>query len=470
MNKTKIICTIGPSSNNADMIVKMVSNGMNVARLNMSHGTHEEHLANISMLKDIRKNLKKPLGIMLDTKGPEFRIKTFREGAAVLSAGETFILTAGNVKGDNTVVSVTYKELPSVVKAGDRILLNDGFIELEVESVTKYDIITKVITGGILTNNKSINLPGINVEMPYLSDTDKEDIKFAIENDVDFLALSFIRCAEDVEIVKKFINDNGGKKKNIRLISKIENMQGIEHIDAIIQASDGIMVARGDLGVEVDLHKIPVYQKSIVDKCLKNGKTVIVATQMLESMIDSSKPTRAEVTDVASAVLDGASCVMLSGETAVGNNVEKAILTMKDIIEKCEQGFIVRTKIADIDKTSDTTASIAYACKSLADTIKPNAIVVVTISGKSVYDVSSYRPNCKIVACTCEEKVFNQLSMCWGAMPIMIKHMDSTDELLKEAQFVAVKENLVDKGDVIIQTAGLPLGVGQTNFLKIDTI
>lgn len=470
MKKTKIICTIGPACSDAEMIVKMINAGMNVARLNMSHGTHEGHLGHISMIKDIRKKMNKPVGIMLDTKGPEFRIKEFSEGAVNLVSGETFILTTGNVKGDNTIVSVTYKDLPSVVKAGDKILVNDGFIELEVESVTKYDIITKVVTGGVLTNNKSINLPGINVDMPYLSEVDKQDIKFAIENDIEFLALSFIRTAEDVESVKKFIAEHGGKKKDIKLISKIENMQGIENIDAIIQASDGIMVARGDLGVEVDLAKIPVYQKTIVDKCLKAGKIVIVATQMLESMIESPRPTRAEVTDVASAVLDGVSAVMLSGETAVGKYVEKAILTMKDIIKKCENGFIVKTRTAEIDETSDTTSSIAFACKSLADAIKPDAIIVVTISGKSAYKVSSYRPNSLIVACTCEEKVYNQLSLCWGAEPIMINHVDSTDELLEIAQSSAKQNNLIKKGDVVIQTAGLPLGVGETNFLKIDTI
>lgn len=470
MKRTKIICTIGPSSSNADMIVKMINAGMNVARLNMSHGDHEQHLGYISLIKDIRKRLEKPVGIMLDTKGPEFRIKQFKEGVANLVEGETFILTTGNVKGDSSMVSVTYKDLPNVVKAGDRILLNDGFIELEVEAVTKYDIITKVIEGGILTNNKSINLPNIKVDMPYLSEADKSDIKFAIENDVEFLALSFIRSAEDVQIVKKFIADNGGKKKDIKLISKIENIQGIENIDGIIEASDGIMVARGDLGVEVDLNKIPVYQKSIVDKCLKAGRFVIIATQMLESMIENPRPTRAEVTDVASAVLDGASAVMLSGETAAGKHVEKVIQTMSDIIEKCEQGFIVKTKIAGINEASDTTSSIAYACKSLADTIKPNGIIVVTVSGKSVYKVSSYRPNCLIVACACEEKVYHQLSMCWGAYPILIEKVDSTDELLSCAQKSAIKAGLIKKGDEVIQTAGLPLGTGETNFLKIDKV
>lgn len=470
MKRTKIICTIGPSSSNAEMLIKMIDAGMNVARLNMSHGNHEEHLGSISMIKDIRRKLNKPVGIMLDTKGPEFRIKQFKEGVANLIQGETFILTTGNVKGDSTMVSVTYKDLPNIVKAGDRILLNDGFIELEVESVTKFDIITKVIVGGLLTNNKSINLPNKKIEMPYLSDADKDDIKFAIESDVEFLALSFIRSSEDVLTVKKFINDNGGKKKDIKLISKIENIQGIENIDGIIEVSDGVMVARGDLGVEVDLNRIPVFQKTIVDKCLKAGKTVIIATQMLESMIECPRPTRAEVTDVASAVLDGASAVMLSGETAAGKHVEKVILTMSDIIEKCEQGFIVKTRIAEIDETSDTTSSIAYACKSLADTIKPTAIVVVTVSGKSVYKVSSYRPNCLIVACTCDEKVFNQLSLCWGAYPTLINKVDSTDELLKIAQNSAIKEGLVKKGDEIIQTAGLPLGSGETNFLKIEII
>ena len=470
MKKTKIICTIGPVSNNAEMINSMIDAGMNVARLNMSHGDHESHLGTISVLKELRAKKESPLAILIDTKGPEFRIKQFYEGSAYLVAGENFILTTGNVRGDHTIVSVTYKDLPRVVKAGDKILLNDGLIELQVEAVTKYDVITKVITGGRLTNNKSINLPGVVVDMPYLSEADKDDIKFAVANDVDYIALSFVRTPEDVEVVKNFIAENGGKKKNIKLISKIENLQGVEHIDAIIESSDGIMVARGDLGVEVDLNMIPVYQKTIVDKCLKYGKMVIIATQMLESMIECPRPTRAEVNDVATAVLDGATAVMLSGETASGKHVIKTIETMNDIIENCEKSFIVKTRIASIGEESDTTSAIAYACKSLADAIKPDAIIVETVSGKTVYKVSSYRPNCNIVACTCDDKVFNQLSMCWGANPTKINKVETTDELLSEAKKNAVKLGLVKKGDLVIQTAGLPLGAGETNLLKVDTI
>lgn len=470
MKKTKIICTIGPSSSSVEMIKSMIDAGMNVARLNLSHGDQAQHLGYISMLKNIRRRMETPLGILLDTKGPEFRIKQFQEGSAYLVAGETFILTTGNVKGDHTIVSVTYKDLPKVVKAGDRILLNDGFIELKVESVTKYDVVTRVITGGRLTNNKSINLPGIEVDMPYLSEIDKSDIKFAIENDVDYLALSFVRSAEDVETVKNFIAENGGRKKDIKLISKIENMQGIEHIDAIISASDGVMVARGDLGVEVDLNMIPVYQKTIVDKCLRLGKMVIIATQMLESMIESPRPTRAEVNDVATAVLDGATAVMLSGETASGKNVEKVIQTMSEIIENCEKSFIVKTRIAEIGEESDTTSAIAYACKSLADAIKPDAVIVETVTGQTVYKVSSYRPNCNIIACTCDDKVFNQLALCWGVYPIRIEKVDNTDALLSDAKKSALKAGFVKKGDVVIQTAGLPIGIGSTNLLKVDTI
>lgn len=470
MKKTKIICTIGPASSSVETIEAMINAGMNVARLNMSHGDHEQHLGYITLLKELRNKLNKPLGIMLDTKGPEFRIKQFREGSAYLVEGETFILTTGNVKGDHKMVSVTYKDLPKVVKAGDTILLNDGFIELEVESVTKYDVITKVVVGGRLYNNKSITLPGVVVDMPYLSAADKEDLRFAIENDVEFIALSFVRTAEDVELVKKFIDDNGGKKKNIKLISKIENQQGVDHIDSIIMSSDGIMVARGDLGVEVDLNKIPVYQKTIVDKCLKYGKMVIIATQMLESMIESPRPTRAEVNDVATAVLDGATAVMLSGETAAGKNVVKSIQTMSNIIETCEKSFIVKTRIAQISEESSTSSAIAYACKSLADAIKPDAIIVETVSGASVYNVSGYRPNSPIIACTCDNKVYNQLALCWGAYPVMIDVVNDTDNLLEEAKKVSLLAGLVKKGNTVIQTAGLPIGSGETNLLKIDTI
>lgn len=470
MKKSKIVCTIGPASGSPSMIKEMIKAGMNVARLNMSHGTHDVHADYINAVKVQRQKLQTPVAIMCDLKGPEIRIKQFENGSVELENGQVFTLTTGNVIGSKNIVSVNYKDLPNILNEGDKILLNDGFVELEVVSINKYDVITKVLDGGIISNNKSINLPNVQLEMPFLSDADKSDIKFAIENDVDYIALSFVRTADDILAVKKFIKDNGGANKNIKLISKIENQQGLDNINEIVKESDGIMVARGDLGVEIDFKLIPIYQKAIVDKCLKAGKIVIIATQMLESMIENTRPTRAELTDVANAVLDGASALMLSGETASGNNVIKSIETMSDVIETCEKGIIVKTEIAYIDSSSDISTSIAYACKSLVDKIKPKAVVVVSKSGKSVLEVASFKPNCPIVACTNDEKVYNQLALCWGAVPMMIDEYKFTDTLLSASRACAVKTGLLEKGDIIIQTAGLPLGHVPTNLLKIDTI
>ncbi len=470
MKKSKIICTIGPASGSPSMIKEMIKAGMNVARLNMSHGNHDIHADYINAVKVQREKLGEPVSIMCDLKGPEIRIKQFENGKVVLDNGQIFTLTTGDIIGNKNIVSVSCKELPSVLQEGDRILLNDGFVELEVVSMNKYDIVTKVLDGGEISNNKSINLPNIELDMPYLSDADKSDIKFAIENDVDYIALSFVRTADDIQEAKKFIYNNGGSDKNIKIISKIENQQGIDNINEIIKESDGIMVARGDLGVEIDFKLIPIYQKAIVDKCLKAGKPVIIATQMLESMIDNTRPTRAELTDMANAVLDGASALMLSGETAGGQNVLKCIETMSDVIESCERNMIVKTEIASIDSSSGVSASIAYACKSLADKISAKAVVVVSKSGKSVLEVASFKPSCPIVACTLDEKVYNQLALCWGTIPMMIEEYKFTDSLLAASKICALNTGLFQKGDTIIQTAGLPLGHVPTNLLKVDTL
>lgn len=469
MRKTKIICTLGPASSDPVMIKDMMLAGMNVARLNLSHGSHAEHQDFINAIRVQREKLGLPVAIMIDLKGPEFRIKEFENGKIDLVNGAIFTLTTGSVVGNSSIVSVTYKDLPNIVSKGDTILLNDGRIELEVMSVNKFDIITKVKEGGELSNNKSINLPNIDVDMPFLTDIDKDDIKFAIENDVEFIALSFVRCAEDVQLVKKFINNNGGKDKNIKLISKIENQQGIKNINSIIDESDGIMVARGDLGVELDFKQIPVYQKAIIEKCLHASKTVIVATEMLDSMIEDSRPTRAEITDVANAVLDGASATMLSGETAAGKNVIKCIETMRDIIETCEKNFIIKTEIADI-AGKQTSKAIAYACKTLADTVDTRAIVVVSLTGKSVYEVAGFKPQCPIIACTTSDKLYNQLALCWNVVPTKIDVCETTDELLEQSKKSALRTKLVQKGDTIIQTAGIPLGNVPTNLLKVETI
>ncbi len=470
MRKSKIVCTLGPSSNEPSMIKQMIESGMNVARLNLSHGTHETHTDLINMVKVQREKLAKPVAIMLDLKGPEIRIKSFENGFINLETGQIFTLTTGDIVGNQNMVSVTYKDLPKVLSAGDKILLNDGFSELEVISVNNYDIITKVIEGGKLSNNKSINLPSVNIDMPFLNKVDKDDLKFGVEQDVDYIALSFVRTADDVKEAKKYIRSLGGNAEQIKIISKIENQQGVDNINSIIAESDGVMVARGDLGVEVDFKLIPIYQKAIVDKCLKAGKIVIIATQMLESMVENSRPTRAELTDMANAVLDGASALMLSGETANGKHVIKCIETMRDVIETCEKNFIVKTQSAEIESFAEVSKSIAYACKSLSYKVNTNAIIVVSKTGKSVLDVASFRPGCTIIACTTNEKVYNQLALCWGAVPVMMDEYDSTDALLSAGRECALKTGVVQKGDMVIQTLGVPLGLAPTNLLKIETL
>lgn len=470
MKKTKIICTIGPASCDPTMIKNMILSGMNVARLNLSHGTHESHTDYINAIKVQREKLGVPVAIMLDLKGPEIRIKTFENGSIELQDGQIFTLTTGDVIGNQNIVSVTYKDLPNVLKAGDRILLNDGFSELEVLSVNNYDVITKVIEGGKLSNNKSINLPNVNIDMPYLSKVDKDDIKFGVEQDVDYIALSFVRTADDVREAKKYIRSLGGNSDQIKIISKIENQQGVDNINSIIAESDGIMVARGDLGVEVDFKLIPIYQKAIVDRSLKAGKIVIIATQMLESMVENLRPTRAELTDMANAVLDGASALMLSGETANGKHVIKCIETMSEVIETCEKNFIVKTQSAEIESFPDVSKSIAYACKLLSYKVNTKAIIVVSLTGKSVLEIASFRPGCPIIACTTSEKAYQQLALCWGAVPVKMEEYKSTDALLSSAQECALNTGIVKKGDMVIQTAGVPLGTAPTNLLKIETL
>ena len=472
MNKTKIICTIGPASSELTTLAEMVDAGMNVARLNLSHGTHETHSEYIQKLKAIREKKDVSLGILFDLKGPEFRIRQFENGAVILGEGESFTLTSSNVVGNRDVVSITYKELPSLVDVGDKILLNDGFIELEVVGTTKYDILTKVIVGGELSNNKSINLPDLVVDMPYLNDVDKKDILFALENDADFLALSFVRSAQDVKAVKRFIRENGGKNSNVKLISKIESQMGVDNIVEIIEESDGVMIARGDLGVEVDMKMVPIYQKLITKKCNQAGKIVIVATQMLESMIHSSRPTRAELSDVSNAVIDGASALMLSGETAVGNHVVKTIQTMSEVISESEKNIVVKKDFdfSAIEK-EDFSKSISFACKALSTQIDTSAIVVVTLSGCSAFEISGLRPRAKIIACTPNDKTYHQMSLCWGAYAAKMGLYEDTDKLLNEAKKCALGTKLIKKGDLIIQTGGLPLkSSAQTNLLKVDMV
>lgn len=471
MKKTKVVCTIGPASSDVKMLKEMIERGMDVARLNMSHGNHESHQTVVDMIKALREKLDKPVAILVDTKGPEIRIKQFDGGSVCLERGKMFSLTTSDVVGNDRMVSVTYSKLPQILKMNDTILLSDGSIELKVISVTKYDVLTRVIEGGELSNNKSLNLPGIEVDMPYMSPADKKDILFAIENDVEYIAISFVRSADDVKMVRKFIEENKGSK--IKIISKIENKQGIDNIDEIIKHSDGVMVARGDLGVEVDFKKIPIYQKEIIRNCTLQGKISITATQMLESMICSSRPTRAEISDVANAVLDGSSAVMLSGETAIGKYVTKSIKTMCDIIEECEENFAskINTKDLKID-IDDVTESIAYACTALSYNSPVKAIIALTLSGKSASDISVFKPNCPVIACACDKKVFNQLAMNWGVIPVHVDfYKNSIDDLIEAAKREVLKQNIASKNDIVVFTASLPFGKSKvTNLLKVEVL
>lgn len=471
MRKTKIICTLGPASSDIATIKSMIEAGMDVARLNMSHSTHESHQSLVDIVKGLREKMKKPVAIMIDTKGPEIRVGKFPDGRVFLNKGRMFTLTTSDLLGNESIASITYKGLPKLMKEGDPILLSDGLIELKVVSVTKYDILCKIIEGGELTNNKSINLPNIKLDMPYMSDTDKRDILFAIENDVEYIAISFVRSAADVELVRDFIKKNNGK--NIKLISKIENEQGVDNIDEIIKASDGIMIARGDLGVEVDFKRLPTIQKNLINKCAIYGKISITATQMLESMISSFRPTRAEISDVANAVLDGSSCVMLSGETAVGGFVAKTTKTMCEIIRECESNFNakINTKELEMD-IDDISENIAYAATSLSYSPEFKAILALTLSGKSACDIASFKPRCDIIACACDDKVFNQLAMVWGVKPVHVNYgEESIDELIASATKAATKKKLISKGDTVIITAGIPFGKSKsTNLLKIETV
>lgn len=471
MRKTKIVCTLGPSTDNPNVLKALFENGMNVARLNFSHGTHEEQKIRADMIKKLREELDLPVALLLDTKGPEIRIGNFIEGKILLSKNDKFTLTTEKIDGDNKKVSVTYDKLPAVVKRGDKILIDDGLIELTVESTDEKNVYCSVNNDGALSNKKSINLPGIKTDMQYVSPKDEQDLLFAIENDFDFIAASFVRTAMDVLDIRKILDNNGGK--NLKIISKIESNEGIENIDSILKVSDGIMVARGDLGVEVSFEKIPAIQKMIIKKCMAAGKDVITATQMLDSMIRNPRPTRAEATDVANAVYDGTSAVMLSGETAAGAFPVEALKTMAKIAQTTENDINYKSRFnsAHIDIKLSITNAISHATCSTAHDIGAKAIITLTKSGHTAYMVSKYRPACPIVATTQSQRVRRQLSLTWGVCTVMFENKDTIDELFEQAVQSAKTTNIIDDGDLVVITAGVPLNIsGTTNILKVHTV
>lgn len=472
MRRTKIICTLGPASSNRKTVEKMIESGMNVARLNFSHGTHEGHQKYIDMVKTIRKERGCPLAIMLDTKGPEIRTGIMKDGPVKLIDGQDFTLTAREVEGDDKEVFMTLPELPSQVKAGNIILVDDGAIKLRVKSTTETDIICTVEAGGKLSDRKGINVPYVAVDMPYLSEQDKSDLLFGIENDVDFVAASFVRSKQDIIDLRKFINYNGGH--DIRIIAKIENLQGIEAFDDILELSDGIMVARGDMGVEVEYERLPGLQKRFIHKCYQAGKMVITATQMLESMIKRQLPTRAEITDVANAVFDGTSAVMLSGETASGKFPVEAVRAMAKIAEQAENdAFDIATfrRIKYDMDAKDTTNAVCDAACTTAKDIDAAAIIALTKFGQTARRMSKFRPDVPIVAATPVEKTFHQLSLSWGVYPVIARYQNTTDQLFVHAVDCAKQIDLVADGDRVVVVAGIPLDTpGNTNILKVELV
>lgn len=471
MLKTKIVCTLGPATNSPRMIEQMIECGMNVARINFSHGSHAEHKKTIDNIKAARERLGRPVAIMLDTKGPEVRIGKFCNGEVELPAGARFTLTTDDVVGDDTRVSVSYRELPRQLTPGAPVLIDDGNIELSVESCTEDEVHCIVTEGGVLKSGKGVNLPSIHLEIPHLSDRDRDDILFGIECDVDFVAASFVRCAEDVINMRKFIDYNGGHK--IRLISKIENNEGVENFDEILELSDGIMVARGDMGVEIPFERLPGLQKKFIRKCYRAGKMVITATQMLESMINHPNPTRAEITDVANAVFDGTSAVMLSGETAVGKYPLRAIGVMAKVAEQAERDvFDMGGGDGNYEMDfSDTTNAMCDAACTTARDIRAQAIVALTMTGRSARRMSKFRPMTPIVAATPDHKTYNQLALSWGVYPVLARNQADFEHLFMHAIDCAKQIDVVSEGDKVVIVGGIPLDTpGNTNIIKVETV
>ena len=470
MRKTEIVCTIGPACSDENTLTEMCRAGMNVARLNFSHGTHEEHLEKIALIKKVRKKLNYPIAIMLDTKGPEYRIKTFKNGGVTLKDGDTFTFTTLDVEGDSSRVSVSYEGLAKDLSVGDRLLLNNGLLIFEVTSLTDTDVVCKVIAGGELTNRKSMSFPNKVLKQKYLSDQDKDDLLFGIKNGVDYVACSFVSCKQDLIDVKEFMAANGAE--NIDLIAKIENRSGVDNIDEICAECAGIMIGRGDMGVEIPFEELPAIQKHLITKCRLLGKRVITATEMLESMIHNPRPTRAEISDVANAVYDGTSAIMLSGETAAGKYPVLTVSTMSRIAEQTEQNIHYEKRFLTSEfKIKNTVDAISHATCGMAIDIDAKAIAVCSISGMTVRMVSRFRSPVDILGLTTNEKTWYKLALSWGVTPVMCEHFESTDVLFYTAKQLAVSTFGLKKGDRIVVTGGMTNGVsGNTNIIKIETV
>ena len=470
MRKTKIICTLGPSTDKDGVLRELIANGMNVARFNFSHGSHEEHKGRLDLLKSLREELGKPVAALLDTKGPEIRLKDFKNGTEMLEAGQTFTLTTRDVEGTKEICSITYKDLPQDVAPGGTIMLDDGLIKLQIQTVNDTDIVCTVLNNGKIKNKKGVNVPGVHLSMPYMSQRDKDDIIFGIEQGFDFIAASFVRTAQDVYEIRNLLNEYDS---NIRIIAKIENREGVNNIDSILAAADAVMVARGDLGVEIDFTELPGIQKNIIERSFSFGKPIGTATQMLDSMMVNPRPTRAEISDVANAIYDGTSAIMLSGETAAGAYPVEALKTMSAIAERTEQeGFHLRGRTMDSNpgKISVSDATAHAACLTARD-VNAAAIVTVSESGTTARLLSKYRPQQPIIACVMREQVQRQLSLSWGITPLMMSLAHSTDELIEMSTALAKENGYLHNGELAVVTAGVPVGVsGTTNMIKIHMV
>ena len=470
MRKTKIICTIGPACDNEKMLTEMCKAGMNVARLNFSHGTHADHKEKIELLKSVREKLDLPIAIMLDTKGPEYRIKTFENGKISLEDGDKFTFTTEEVIGNQSIVSVSYPHLTEELTVGDRILLNNGLVIFEVESIDGTKAHCKVISGGEISDRKSMNFPNKTLKQEYLGEQDKADLLFGIQNDIDFVAASFVSCEDDIRAVRKFLNDNGGK--DIDIIAKIENRAGVDNIDSICNVADGVMVARGDLGVEIPFVEVPSVQKYLIKKCRLLGKRVITATEMLESMIKNPRPTRAEISDVANAVYDGSSAVMLSGETAAGKYPTLAVKNMAEIAEFTEKGIDYKNWFLTTEfRIKNNLDAISHATCAMAIDVKAKCIVVNSKSGQTARMVSRFRSPVDIIGMTTNERAWRKLNMSWGVTPILSEEYSSVEVVFYQALCKAKSVLKLKSGDNVVLTGGQINGpAGNTNTIKVEMI
>lgn len=478
MRKTKIVCTLGPATSSDEVLRLLIESGMDVARQNFSHGTHESHKVTHDQIVRVARELGRPVATLLDTKGPEVRLRRFKDDQKVeIKTGNTFVLTTAETEGDSSRVSISYKDLPDDISAGTRILIDDGNVTVRCTDIIRNadgtaDIVCTVVNGGVLSNNKGVNIPGVKLSMPYLSETDISDIRFAARESFDFIAASFVTCAEDVLAVRRILEEEG--RSDIRIIAKIENGEGVKNIDDILRVSDGIMVARGDMGVEIPFEEIPRIQKMLIKKCYNSNKQVITATQMLESMIHNPRPTRAETTDVANAIYDGTSAIMLSGETAAGEHPVEAVRTMALIAETTEKSIDYEKRFYETEaKSSENVSSaISHAAVSAALDLGATAILTVTTTGTTARLISRFRPVCPIISCTTNEVAWRQMSLAWGVVPLMAEEiMTNTDDLIHHAVDKACKAGLLNSGDLTVITAGVPLGVsGTTNLLNVHIV